>query len=381
MNADLALPISSPEAVARVLHRARSYVEQETPSGYEPGLIALAERIEDELAELGADVERHDAPGRGRNLVAHVDGREPEAAPLVVLAHLDTVHPIGTLAQRPFAVVDGRAVGPGVYDMKTGAALFIEALAVLREQGRAPRRPLTFLITCDEEVGSHSARPLIEQAARTAAAVLVPEPCLPDGGVKTARKGVATYRLRTTGRAGHAGLDPGVAVSAIAELLDQCLAAQALARHELGTTVNIGLIGGGIATNVVAGEAWAGIDVRLAVPAEGERVHGALLDLQPVRAGAAVQVVQTETRPPLVRTEPIVRLYQQARALAAELGVDLTEGASGGGSDGSLAAFWGAPTLDGLGARGGGAHTASEHVLVEDLPFRLALHRALLDRL
>jgi len=376
-----ALAMPPAEAIDRVLRRVQSYVEHETPSGHEPGLIALAERLEHELTAAGATVERHEAPGRGRNLVAHVAGHEADARPLVVLGHIDTVHPIGTLAQRPFTVTGDRATGPGIYDMKCGVALVVEALTLLREQQQAPRRPIAFLVTCDEEVGSHSSRSLIEQYARMAGAVLVPEPSLPDGGVKTARKGVATYRLRVTGHAGHAGLDPGVTVSAIAELIDQCQAVSALARHELGTTVNIGLIGGGIATNVVAGEAWAGIDVRLAVPEEGERVHAALLALQPIRAGAAVQVVRSESRPPLVRTPAVATLYERARAIAAELGVDLSEGGSGGGSDGSLAAFWGAPTLDGLGARGGGAHAASEHVLVADLPFRLTLLHALLARL
>ena len=375
------LPLTRAAATERVLRRACGYVEHETPSGHEPGLVALAEQLESELAAAGGAVERHDAPGRGRNLVAHFPGRFATEAPVVVLVHIDTVHPIGTLAQRPFAVSDGRVTGPGVYDMKCGVALVVEALTLLREQGREPRRPVAVLVTCDEEVGSHSARPLIEQYARRAGAVLVPEPSMPDGGVKTARKGVATYRLRTTGHAGHAGLDPGTTVSAIAELIDQCQAASALARHELGTTVNIGVIGGGIATNVVAGEAWAGIDVRLAVPEEGERVHAALLDLRPIRPGAAVHVVRSESRPPLVRTPAVVALYERAKELAAELGVTLTEGASGGGSDGSLAAFWGAPTLDGLGARGGGAHAASEHVLLEDLPFRLALLQALLESL
>lgn len=381
MSAELAFPLSPVAARQRVLERARGYVEHETPSGHEPGLIALAEQVEGELVAAGGAVERHDAPGRGRNLVAHFEGRETQAAPLVVLAHIDTVHPIGTLAQRPFAVRDGRATGPGLYDMKCGLALVVEALTIRHEHRQAPRRPVALLVTCDEEVGSHSARPLIEQYARQAGAVLVPEPCLPDGGAKTARKGVATYRLRATGHAGHAGLDPGTTVSAISELIDQCQAASALARPELGTTVNIGIIGGGIATNVVAGEAWAGIDVRLAVPEEGERVHAALLNLQPRRAGAAVQVVRSESRPPLVRTPAVVALYEQARAIARELGVELTEGASGGGSDGSLAAFWGAPTLDGLGARGGGAHAASEHVLVADLPFRLAFMHALIGAL
>jgi glutamate carboxypeptidase len=375
------LPFSPAEATSRLLARARGYVEQETPSGYEPGLIALAEQVAYDLQAAGAGIERHDATGRGRNLVARIPGRELTAAPLLLLAHLDTVHPVGSLAQRPFTVHDGRVTGPGVYDMKMGVALLVEALTVLREHGRAPRRPVTFLVTCDEEIGSDSARPLIEALAPAAGAALVPEPCLPDGGIKTARKGVNTYRLRVTGLAGHAGTEAGTAVSAIAELLDQCRAVTALARPDLGTTINIGRIGGGTATNVVAAEAWAGIDVRLALPEEGERVHAALLALEPVRAGATVQAVRTESRPPLVRNEAVLRLYQHARALGRELGVDLAEGASGGGSDGSLAAFWGAPTLDGLGPRGGGAHAPGEHVLLEDLPFRLAFHITLLDHL
>ena len=308
-------------------------------------------------------------------------GREPEDRPAVVLVHIDTVHPVGTLASRPFRIHDGRASGPGIYDMKAGVALVVEALTLLRERGTPPRRPVQLLVTCDEEVGSHSARPLIDRLAQHAGVVLVPEPCLPDGGVKTSRKGVATYRIRATGRAGHAGLDPGTTVSAIAELLDQARAALALARPELGTTVNIGTIGGGIATNVVAAEAWAGVDVRLAHPAEGERVHAALTSLQPMRTGAGVQVVRSESRPPLVRTAAIIELYHRAREIAHDLGVELTEGSSGGGSDGSLAAAAGAPTLDGLGPRGAGAHAADEHVLIDDLPFRLALMARLLERL
>lgn len=381
MSVERALGMSAAGAIERVLARVRPYVEHETPSGDVAALVALADRIEREAAAIGGRVERHDAPGAGRNLEIRFAGREGDAPPLVLLAHIDTVHPVGTLAERPFRLEDGRASGPGIYDMKTGAALLLEALALLHERGVRPRRPTIMLVTCDEEVGSYSARPLIARLAASAGAVLVPEPCLPDGGVKTTRKGVATYRLRTTGRAGHAGLEPGNAVSAVAELLDQVRAALELSRHELGTTINVGVIGGGTATNVVAAEAWAGIDVRLAQPDEGERVHAALTSLRPVREGAEVHVVRSESRPPLVRTEPIAALYHQAREIARELGLELTEGASGGGSDGSLAAAAGAPTLDGLGPRGAGAHAAHEHVLVEDLPFRLAFLSRLLERL
>ena len=381
MSVASALGMDAAAAIERVLARVRPYVEQETPSGDVDALVALAERIEREAAAAGGQVLRHDAPGAGRNLEVHFAGRESDVPPLLLLAHIDTVHPAGTLAHQPFRLEDGRASGPGIYDMKTGAALLLEALTLLHERGERPRRPTVLLVTCDEEVGSHSARPHIARLAGAAGAVLVPEPCLPDGGVKTERKGVATYRLRTTGRAGHAGLEPGMAVSAVAELLDQARAALDLARHERGTTINVGLIGGGTATNVVAGEAWAGIDVRLAQPGEEARVHAALTSLRPVREGAAVHVVRSENRPPLVRTPPIVALYRQAREIAGQLGHDLTEGASGGGSDGSLAAAEGAPTLDGLGPRGAGAHTAHEHILVEDLPFRLAFLARLLERL
>jgi glutamate carboxypeptidase len=378
---DDALGIDPAAAQERVLRRARCYVEHETPSRHVAGLTALAEQIEGELADIGAAIERHDAPGAGRNLVAQLPGQEAGERPLLLLAHIDTVHPLGTLSARPFQLSDGRASGPGVYDMKTGVALLVEALHLLKERARAPRRPVTFLITCDEEIGSRSARPLIERCARAAAAVLVPEPCLPDGGVKTRRKGVATYELRTTGRAGHAGLDPGTTVSAIAELLDQAQAALALADHELGTTVNIGMIRGGTATNVVADEACASVDVRLALPAEAVRVHDALLSLAPRRAGAGVHVTHAENRPPLVRTPEVAALYEQARIVAAALGTELSEGASGGGSDGSIAASFGTPTLDGLGARGGGAHAHDEHVVVDDLPFRLAFLMRLLETL
>ena len=195
---------------------------------------------------------------------------------------------------------------------------------------------------------------------------------MPDGGVKTGRKGVATYRIDTTGVAAHAGIEPGTAVSAITELVRQSLRILALADHAKGTTINIGTIEGGTATNVVAASASAGIDVRLAVAEEGPRVHDALMSLRAL-SEATVTVTLAESRPPLVRNEQVARVFEHARALAARLGQDLAEGSTGGGSDGSLAAATGAAVLDGLGPRGGGAHAESEHIIIDDLPFRLAL--------
>jgi glutamate carboxypeptidase len=377
------LGMSEAEARDMVLARIRTYVEHETPSYHATEITALAEVIEQDLRDIGAEVERRVAPGLGRNLIVRFDatrgaGRGTSSGdmdarrPLLALAHIDTVHALGTIAARPFRIEDGRAYGPGVYDMKAGVALLVEALHWHHRRQTELRRPVTLLLTCDEEVGSHSVRPLIDELARNAEAVLVPEPCMPDGGVKTGRKGVATYRIDTTGVAAHAGIEPGTAVSAITELVRQSLRILALADHSKGTTINIGTIEGGTATNVVAASASAGIDVRLAVAEEGPRVHDTLMSLRPL-SEATVTVTLAESRPPLVRNEQVARVFEHARALAARLGQDLAEGSTGGGSDGSLAAATGAAVLDGLGPRGGGAHAESEHIIIDDLPFRLAL--------
>jgi glutamate carboxypeptidase len=364
-----------------VLDRARVYVEHETPSAHAPGLVRLSALIGAELVAIGADVESIDAPGFGRNLRARIRGLDRAMRSLVLLGHIDTVHPLGTLAVRPFRVAGGRAEGPGIYDMKTGVALMVEALRIVRERDTGPRRPVVLLITCDEEIGSHSARPLIEAEANDAAAALVPEPCMPDGAVKTGRKGVATYRIDVRGIAGHAGTHPTAGASAITEIAHQIGRIVALADPSRGTTVNVGLVHGGTASNVIAGDAWATIDVRLREPAEGERIDRALRALTPQLAGTHVSVRMTESRGPLVRTEGVIALYHHARSIALELGVTLGEGMTGGGSDGSLIAAHGVPVLDGIGPRGGGAHAEDEHILVEDLPFRLALMVRLLETL
>jgi glutamate carboxypeptidase len=378
---ELKLGMPEQQAADRVLATTRRYVERETPSRAAAALTTLSEEIEADLRAAGADVERREAPGLGRNLRAVVPGREAELRPVVVLAHIDTVHPIGTLSSRPFRVADGLAYGPGIYDMKSGLATVVEALAGLHARGLRPRRPVHLLVTCDEEIGSHSAYDLIVEEARGAAAVLVPEPCLPDGGVKTFRKGVATYRVDASGCAAHAGIDGATDRSAIAELVRALHVALRLADHGRGTTINVGMIGGGTASNVVPADAWALLDVRLAEAGEDARIHEALCALATDGAGTSLVVTRTENRPPLLRTEGVVALHRHARAIAAELGVELGEGASGGGSDGSIAASAGAATLDGLGPMGAGAHAEHEHIVLADLPFRLALMSRLLETL
>jgi glutamate carboxypeptidase len=375
------LGMSVVDATERVMRRLEPYVLLETPSRDAAAITSLSRRIESELLEAGAVVEAFDTPGLGRNLRAWVPGLQSKASPLVALGHIDTVHPVGTLETQPLRRVEGRAEGPGIFDMKAGVALLVEAITILTARKSGPRRPLRFLVTCDEEIGSHASRELIREAAIGAEAALVTEPSLPDGAVKTRRKGVSTYRLETHGRAAHAGIEPERAVSAVTEIAHQILHVIATADASRGTTVNIGVIRGGTASNVVPAHAWATIDVRFTTPAEGERVNTALNALQPTLQGARVRVDMTETRPPLERTDAVVRLYDHARQAAAELGFALPDGSTGGGSDGSLIAALGLPTLDGLGPRGGGAHAIDEHIILDDLPFRLALLCRLLETL
>lgn len=373
--------LSRQAATDRLVERIGRYVTIETPSGGTEALTRLAERIAGEAEAMGGSVEAFDVPQYGRNLRITVPGAAPDLDPIYILGHLDTVHPVGTLETQPFQVNGDRLEGPGVYDMKSGVTLALEALTRLRETGRKPHRTVRVLLTCDEEIGSHSATDLFRLAADEAFAALVPEPCTDGGAVKTRRKGVGTYRLDVHGRAAHAGIEPEKAVSAIVELARQIIHLLDFADHTRGTTINIGTIGGGTASNVVPARAWATIDTRFLEPEEGDRLDSAILSLGPILTGARVEPVRTEMRPPLVRTPEIGALFEETRQIAAGLDFTLGEGTSGGGSDGSLVASMGLPVLDGLGPQGGGAHSVDEHILLSDLPFRLALYMKLLEAL
>ena len=365
----------------RALARLERYVMLETPSGEGDRIRALIRVIADDLQALGADVEVLDAGEAGANLHARISGAEPALEPLLLLAHIDTVWPAGTTAERPFRVNGDRAEGPGTYDMKAGLTLAIEALAALRADGRKPARPLDLLVTCDEEVGSRTSRPHIERLALASAGVLVFEPSIPGGAAKTARKGIVDLRLSVQGRATHSGLEPQSGISAIEELARQIPVMLGLADLAQGTTVNVGRVGGGSATNVVAANAWADVEARFWTAAEGERVLAALRALQPHHPGATLSWKQEGGRPPFERTPGVAALYERARHAAATIGFDLREGRAGGASDGSLTAGLGVPTLDGLGPDGGGAHAIDEHILISDIAPRVALHATLLATL
>jgi glutamate carboxypeptidase len=353
-----------PELVERLLR----LTSVDAPSGDRAALGAAAEVFAAELAELGGEVER-----QARSGITHLSTRLGPAGPkhVLVLCHYDTVWPAGTAAERPGRVIDGRVSGPGTFDMRGGIVAALGALRLLGPD-RLPA-PVQVLLTGDEETGSASSRELILDFARDASLVLVTEPPLPGGALKTARKGWSSYTIEVAGRAAHAGLDPERGISAIDELLGTLRAVSALRCPELGTTMNIGNVSGGTKPNVVAAEASAEFEIRAATEAEQRRTQEALRSLRAVREGARVVVTQRHTRPPMERTPEVAAASESARQLAGLLGLVLAEGPAGGTSDANLIAPLGLRVLDGLGPEGHGAHALHEHVLVDSLVERTAL--------
>jgi glutamate carboxypeptidase len=294
---------------------------------------------------------------------------------VLVVGHLDTVWPIGTLARWPFELRDGRATGPGVFDMKAGVVQLLFALAALDSLDG-----VAVLITTDEETGSPTARPLLEETAAGIEAALVLEPSA-GGALKTERKGVSLYRIDVQGRAAHAGLAPEQGANAAVELAHQLLAVAALARPELGTTVTPSLVSAGTAVNTVPAEASARVDVRVRTESEEERITAAFAALEPVDPATTLDVQRSISIPPLEHSASAA-LFARAQELAAGLGLAaLSEASVGGGSDGSVLAGLGLQVLDGLGAVGDHAHAEGEYVEVDELAERAALVAALVQDL
>jgi len=350
----------------RHLELLRELVEMESPSG-SPGAEAVSRRLGVELEQLGAKVVLLD----GGHLRAELPGA---GRPLLLSGHVDTVWPTGTLRSMPFRIEGDRAYGPGVYDMKACLVLLLDAI---RRAGH-DRRALRIFLTADEELGSPSGRPLLEQAADGVAAAFVVEPPGKSGNLKTARSGLGRFTLTVTGRPSHAGTHRRDGVSAIEELAHQILVLHALTDDERGTSVNVGVIEGGTSENVVAAEATARIDVRIARASDREEMERALEGLRPVNPLAALRLGGGWTRPPLERSDGARVLFERARAYGRELGLELAEESSAGGSDGNLVGALGIPVLDGLGAEGGGAHAPDEHVRLPSIELRAELLARLL---
>ena len=362
----------------QLLAGVRALVEQESPTRDAAATSAVIAKLKTRLDAIGATTKLHETE-RGTHLVSRMTfGPSLPDGAILLLGHVDTVWPVGSLNKRPFRVEDGRAFGPGIFDMKSGVEVMLAALEAMRTLDLQPWREIRILLSCDEESGSTTSRDLITAAAADCAAVFVLEPSLPGGKVKTARKGIANYEVIARGVSAHAGLDPEKGVSAISELARQILALNALNDLEQGISVNVGVISGGTLSNVVASEARAEVDVRFRTIAQGEDIARRIESMQAAQTGAQVEIRGGINRPPLERTPEVLALFDRARSIASQLGFDLGEGPSGGGSDGNFTAAQGIPTLDGLGVEGDGAHATHEHILVADLPRRAALITALL---
>lgn len=366
---------------SQIVDTARQLVEIESPSDVKQAVDRVGTVIASRFSELGGRVQVHLAERFGNQL--QIDFAGPRGRqPVLLLGHMDTVYPIGTISKMRCRIAKGRLMGPGVLDMKAGIALAFHVIeAMLRWGGGKLPRPVTALFVSDEEVGSASSRRTTERLARRSAAVLVLEPAFGlHGAVKTARKGVGEYQLKITGKPAHSGLDFEKGQSAIVELARQILEIEKLVDAKRGITLNVGKISGGTRANVVPAEASASIDLRVATVADAKEIDRELRALRPRNPQCALALAGGLNRPPMERSPGVAALYEKAREIAGDLGFKLQEAAVGGGSDGNFTAALGIPTLDGLGAVGEGAHAPHESVVIAELPQRAALLAGLIEQ-
>jgi glutamate carboxypeptidase len=359
------------------------FVRCESPSHVKSAVDACAAMAAREWQRRGAAVRILQQRERGNHVRAEIwDGVGRPSGQIMVLGHTDPVYPLGTLAKMAFRVAQGRAWGPGIFDMKGGIVLALHAVDALRARGIEPAKRFVFLWTSDEEIGSESSRRAIEQEALRSDAVLVLEPAYGrEGRLKTQRKGVGGAEIIVTGRSAHAGIDPEKGVNAVHELALQIARLMEMNDPRRGITVQTTVVSGGTITNVVPEHARAMVDIRYARAADVPRINRRLHALRPILKGARVEVHGGADRPPLERTAGVRKLFGVAQSLMGEMGLPLGEASTGGGSDGSFTAALGVPTLDGLGAVGDGAHSPREHVVVNKLPERAALIAGLLASL
>ena len=371
------IPVSSfREGLAEQLNVLRSMVEMESPTTDKGRLDSLGAWLATMLDNLGLEVERIPQTKAGDHWLATLGSG---SGGILLLHHLDTVYPAGTIQTTPWTERNGRAFGPGALDMKGGIVVTLAALSMLVRAARHPARPVRCLFTSDEETGSHTSRELLEDLARRSDLVLCLEPAMRDGSLKTSRKGTGLFVVETVGRAAHAGNNPEAGINAIVEMAHQIPMIQGLAAPASGTTVSVGVIEGGTRTNVVPERCRVRVDVRVVEAAEQTRLEAALAALHPVLDGARIEIHGGWNRPPMARTDWIASAFEQARRIGDGLGLRLTEGAAGGASDANFVAALGIPVLDGLGPVGDGAHSPQEFVEIHSLPERAALLAALLS--
>ncbi len=366
--------------IVRLLGR---FVRCESPSQDKAAVDRFGALVASQWRRRGAKVRILREKKRGNHVRAELwPGTGRPKGQILILGHLDTVYPLGTLEGMPFHVRAGRAYGPGSFDMKAGLVLALAAVDGLLAAGLRPRKRLVFFWNSDEEIGSSTSRLAIEREARRSDAVLVLEPSAgSDGRLKTARKGLGSAEVIIAGRAAHAGLDPGAGVNAVHELALQIVRLKQLNNARRGISLQATVIEGGTVSNVVPAHARAEVDIRYTHLADAPKLNRKLRSLRPILPGARVEVRGGINRPPLERTPAVIALFHRAQSLMRDMGLPLGEAWVGGGSDGNFTSALGVPTLDGLGAVGGGAHSLVEHVVVRSLPDRAALLAGLLASL
>ncbi|MFZ0963885.1 MAG: M20 family metallopeptidase [Terriglobia bacterium] len=360
-----------------LVHCLRQAVEIESPSQNKAAIDRMANFFAHEFSQRGGKIQLLGHATAGSAVVAEFWEGARGAKPLMLLGHMDTVWETGTLAEMPYQVKEGRAYGPGILDMKSGIVCGLWAVQALAALKVTPLRPVRFFLNADEEVSSIAFRDELLAEARRAHAVLVLEPAAAYGALKTSRKGVGEFQVTVRGRSAHAGICPSGGVNAISELARQILRIENLSRPKRGLTLNVDVVQGGTRSNVIPELAVARVDVRVPTALDREKIEKQMRDLSPIHPQAQLEITGGVNRPPLER-KMATALFRQARHLGRQMGLEMKEAATGGGSDGNFTAALGIPTLDGLGGTGDGAHARHEHVVISELPQRAALLAALM---
>ena len=358
----------------------KTLVETESPSHDKAAVDRVGAIVAKEARKLDAQVDVIQNDETGNHILARFPsptgrGVRGEGG-ILILCHMDTVFPLGTIQKTPYREEGEKIFGPGTLDMKAGIAIALAAIEDAQKDGL--KRPVTLLCTSDEEIGSHTSRALIETLAMESALVLVMEGALLDGSLKTWRKGVGEFWVKTKGRAAHAGGAHQDGRNAIEEMAHQVIAIQKLTDYSKETTLNVGVIQGGTVSNVVPEEALIQVDVRVMQPGEWERLESEIGKLKPVLEGTSIEVTGGLNRPPMPFDDLMKSTFERAKSIASNLGMELTAGGTGGASDGNFVAPLGIPLLDGMGAVGEGYHSEREYIFAESMEQKAKLIAALI---
>ncbi|MFC2028618.1 M20 family metallopeptidase [Chloroflexota bacterium] len=367
-----------------MLELLKRLVETESPSNEKTAVDQVGKIITDELSTLNAGIELIRNEITGDHIIAkfyepsnRIDENGEKG--FLILCHFDTVYPIGTIRNMPFQKIDDRLMGPGVADMKSGSVIGLTAIKSLIDDETMPSKPITFLFTSDEEIGSGTSKEWIEKLARDSSLVLVLEPGMPDGSIKTWRKGVGNFQIDVQGKAAHSGGNHAKGSNAIEELAHQVIRIQSLTNYDIGTTLNVGVVKGGTVVNAVPDHAWMGVDMRVMQPGEAERIKEVIYNLQPVLQGTTIKVTGGLNRPPMPFNDLMRMTFNKAKHIATGIGLDLTASGTGGASDANFISPMGIPVLDGLGAVGGDYHSKDEYIVEESLISRTQLLTTILQ--